>query len=190
MLADFCLPGADPDLQEPLASRLLRLLEFFGGRVMISSGYRSSAQQQALYDAWEDSGYTVPSIVAKPGTSKHEREPAEAADLHRTDPEDLKWGEVHYTAAAFGLRFPIPSEDWHVELDPAWVEPEPEEWDMTDDDMRKLAGFIADALDARPRSVHSYRDGGQYDVNARTLEEYEFAETQQAALAAQGKDPI
>lgn len=122
ILADYTLPGADPDLQEPFATRLLKLLDYFGGRVMILSGRRSLAAQQALYDAWVRSGYTNPPTVAVPGTSNHER--GLAADLSRYD-ASLSWGEVHYTAAAFGLIFRLPSEDWHVEPDPSWVEPEP-----------------------------------------------------------------
>jgi hypothetical protein len=178
-LADYCLPGADPDLQEPLAGRLLGLLEHFDGRLMILSGRRSWGEQQRLYELYLAGG----NLAARPGTSNHEK--GLAADLALFD--GLTWRLVHAEAEIRGLRFPIPGESWHAEVDPAWVEPE--EWDMTDDDMRKLAGFIAEALDARPRSVHSYRDGGQYEINARILDEYEFAETQQATLAAQGKDP-
>lgn len=130
-LDDYAMPGVSTNIAPSLASRLLKVLDHFGGRVVIESGYRSAAQQQKLYDDWVASGYTNPPSVAKPGTSKHEHDPADAADLHRTDPT-LTWGEVHYTAAAYGLRFPIPREDWHAEEDPAWVEPEPpEEDDMT-----------------------------------------------------------
>lgn len=58
---------------------------------------------------------------------------------------------------------------------------------MDDAAMRKLAGYIAEALDQRQRSVHSYRDGGQYQTNAQTLEEWTFAEQQQATLALQSQ---
>ena len=187
MLEPYAMPGVSVNIEPELATRLGWLLEFFGGRVMIESGYRSASQQQALYDAWIASGKTVPPSVAVPGTSKHERDPAEAADLHRTDP-NLTWGEVHYTAHGFGLRFPVAREDWHTELDPAWVEEE-DPMAMSDDDMRKLAYFIAQALDGRARTVHSYRDGGQYETTAKTLEEWTFAEGQQATIAAQGLSP-
>jgi len=139
MLEQYAMPGVSTNIEPELATRLGWLLKFFGGRVMIDSGYRTRAQQQALYDAWVASGRTNPPSVAVPGFSKHERSPAEAADLHRTDP-NLTWGEVHYTAHGFGLRFPIPREDWHTELDPAWVAP-PE-----DDDMN--AQELADAIGA------------------------------------------
>jgi hypothetical protein len=140
MLADYCLPGADPDLQEPLATRLLGLLEHFGGRLMIRSGRRSRGEQQKLYDAWVagEGNY-----AAVPGFSAHER--GAAADLAVFD--GLKWPLVHAEADIRGLRFPIvdPYEPWHIEASLVWVAPEPEEWDMTDDDMRKLAGYVAAA---------------------------------------------
>jgi hypothetical protein len=129
MLEQYAMPGVSTNIEPTLSARLQHVLDHFGGRVMIESGYRSKAQQQKLYDDWLASGKTNPPSVAVPGTSKHERDPAEAADLHRTDPS-LTWGEVHYTAAAYGLWFPINREDWHAELDPAWVAP-PEEDDMT-----------------------------------------------------------
>ncbi len=133
-LADYCLPGADPDLQEPLAGRLLKLLEYFGGRVMILSGRRSRAEQEALYDAYLAGG----NLAAVPGTSLHEL--GLAADLQRTDP-DLTWGKVHYTAAAFGLRFPIPSENWHTQVDENWIPPLPPEIpDMTKEEFAAAIG--------------------------------------------------
>lgn len=152
-LADYCLPGADPDLVEPFASRLLKVLDHFGGRVMILSGRRSTAQQWVLYNRrqaylknpakWiaEHPGWNIPAEAAYPETSKHER--GAAADLKKDD--DVTWGAVHYTAHAFGVHFPIPDEDWHAEEIPDWTDPEPEEWDMTDDDMKKLAGYVAAA---------------------------------------------
>lgn len=182
-LADYALPGADPDLQEPLATRLLGLLEHFDGRLMILSGRRSRGEQQKLYDAYIAGG----NPAAKPGTSLHEK--GLAADLALFD--GLTWRLVHAEADIRGLRFPIvdPYEPWHIEASLVWVEPEPEEWDMTDDDMRKLAVYIAEAMDARPRSLHSYRDGQQYETTAKQQSEWDSGETQQAALAAQGKDP-
>lgn len=157
-LDDYTMPGVSTNIEPELAARLLKTLDHFGGRVVIDSGYRSRAQQQALYDAWEATGRTVPPSVAVPGTSKHERDPAEAVDLHRTDP-DLTWGEVHYTAAAYGLCFPINREDWHTEVDPAWVEPE--EPDMTPD---QLAQAFGGALDSSGRIVVPLADGNLYPL--------------------------
>lgn len=106
--------------------------------------------------------------------------------------------ELHPLAADYGLAFPVPTEDWHAEhwlagryggymLDrfdapaPPFEEdiPEDDDMPMTDDDMRKLARFIAEAMDARPRSVHAYNDGTQADTNAKTLEEWSQMELQQ-----------
>lgn len=195
MLADYCLPGADPDLQEPLATRLLGLLEHFAGRLMILSGRRDTAEQQVLFDQWDEyakdpvqwhidhPGQKPPALAARPGTSKHEN--GGAADLKLFD--GLTWKPVHAEGARRGLHFPIPKEDWHAEPIPGWVDEEDD--DMTDEQIDRLAKAIARELDARQRKVHSYRDGLTYEVDARTLEEYEFAETQQAALAAQGQTP-
>lgn len=141
MLEQYAMPGVSTNIEPELARRLQRILDHFGGRVMIESGYRSKAQQQALYAAWLASGKTNPPSVAVPGTSKHERDPAEATDLHRTDPS-LTWGEVHYTAHAFGLWFPIAREDWHTECLPDWTDPTPSEADMTKEE-------FADAIGAR-----------------------------------------
>lgn len=132
-LADYALPGADPDLEEPFASRLLRLLEFFAGGVMILSGRRSRAEQERLYALYLAGG----NLAAKPGTSLHEL--GLAADLDKDD--DLTWGEVHYTAAAFGLRFPIPSENWHTQVDENWIPPLPPEiHDMTKEEFAAAIG--------------------------------------------------
>lgn len=158
MLDDYAMPGVSTNIAPSLASRLLKVLDHFGGRVVIESGYRSAAQQQKLYDDWVASGYKTPPSVAKPGSSKHEHDPADAADLHRTDPT-LTWGEVHYIAAAYGLRFPIAREDWHAEEDPTWVEPVEE--DMTPD---QLAQAFGGALDASGRIVIPLADGNLYPV--------------------------
>lgn len=158
MLEQFAMPGVSTNIEAELATRLGWLLTFFDGRVVIESGYRSRAQQQALYDAWLASGRTNPPSVAVPGTSKHERNPAEAADLHRTDPT-LTWGEIHYTAHGFGLRFPIAREDWHCELDPAWVAP-PED-DMTP---QQLATAFGGDLDEHGRVMIPLADGNLYPL--------------------------
>jgi hypothetical protein len=50
---------------------------------------------------------------------------------------------------------------------------------MSDDDMRKLAGFIAEALDARPRTVWAYDQNVELNTTAKSLEEYSQMELQQ-----------
>lgn len=174
-LAEYRTSDAvDVSLVDPLAERLLGLLVHFGGRVLIVSGRRSWGEQQMLYLAYLAGG----PLAAKPGTSNHEH--GAAADLRIVG--DVTWSQVHAEAAKRGLRFPVPGENWHTEIDPAWTPPTPEEPDdmaMSDDDMRKLARFIAEALDARPRRVHAYDQGSDIDTTARALEEYAQMELQQ-----------
>lgn len=137
-LAEYRVSDAvDVSLVDPLATRLLRLLELFGGRVLIVSGRRSYAEQQALYDQYLAGG----ALAAKPGTSKHEH--GQAADLRIVDPS-VTWREVHLAAETYGLRFPLLAlnEPWHVEADPAYVDPPEEDPDMTPQQ-------FADAIGAR-----------------------------------------
>lgn len=110
--------GVDVSLVDPLAGRLEQLLDRFTGRVLIISGRRSYSEQVVLWERYLAGG----PLAARPGTSLHER--GQAADLRIVDAA-VSWGEVHDAAADVGLRFPIASEDWHIEADPAWVEPPP-----------------------------------------------------------------
>ena len=125
--------GVDVDLEEPLAGRLERLLARFGGRVLILSGRRTYAEQQALWDRNPD-----PALTARPGTSNHER--GRAADLRIVDPS-VTWREVHLAGGTFGLHWPVPREDWHVEADPSFVEEEP---DMTPAELKHAIGPTAE----------------------------------------------
>lgn len=129
--------GVDVDLEEPLAGRLERLLTLFGGRVLIISGRRTYAEQQVLWEQYLAGG----PLAARPGTSLHER--GAAADLRIVD-SSVTWREVHLAAGTYGLRFPIAGENWHVEADPAWVEPE--EHDMTPQEMAHLLGCTLDGF--------------------------------------------
>ena len=164
--------SVDVSFVDPFATRLLGLLEHFGGRVLVVSGRRSWGEQQALWLRYLAGG----NLAARPGTSLHER--GVAADLRIVD-GSLSWRTVHAEAEIRGLTFPVASEDWHVEASSEWVNPEPEDNDMTEDDMRKLARFIAEALDARPRSVYAYDQNTQLETTARSLEEYSQMELQQ-----------
>lgn len=124
--------GVDVALVDPFASRLLDLLESFAGRVLIVSGRRSYAEQQVLWLRYLAGG----NLAARPGTSNHER--GAAADL-RIVAEGVTWAEVHAAAAARGLRFPIASEVWHIEPDPAWVDPPAPEHPSLED--HEMPGF-------------------------------------------------
>lgn len=152
-LAEYRTSDAvDVSLVDPLASRLLALLELFGGRVLIISGRRSYAEQSVLWNNYLVGG----NLAARPGTSNHEK--GRAADLRIVD-SSVTWQQVHDIGATYGLRFPIASEDWHVEEDPAWVEPE--EPDMTPQD---LAHALGGTLDGFGRVVIPLGDGQLYPI--------------------------
>lgn len=138
-LAEYRTSDAvDVSLVDPLASRLLALLELFGGRVLIHSGRRSYAEQRVLWNTYLAGG----NLAARPGTSLHER--GAAADLRVVD-GSVSWPDVHAVAATYGLRFPIAGEAWHVEADPIWQPPE-EEPDMTPQQMAHLLGCTLDGF--------------------------------------------
>jgi hypothetical protein len=83
-----------------LAAALARAGEVLGEAVPISSGWRSAAQQEAL---WAGRG-SNPFPVARPGTSAHER--GEAVDVPRQFAERL--AEI---GPAVGLCRPLPRTD-------------------------------------------------------------------------------
>lgn len=130
--------SVDVSLVDPLASRLLPLLELFGGRLLIVSGRRSYAEQRVLWNRYLAGG----NLAARPGTSLHER--GQAADLRIVD-NAVSWPEVHNVAATYGLRFPIIGEPWHIESDPTWQPPEAEP-DMTPQQMAHLLGCTLDGF--------------------------------------------
>ncbi|MBI4088155.1 D-alanyl-D-alanine carboxypeptidase family protein [Candidatus Kaiserbacteria bacterium] len=83
-------------------ARFLKTAEAAGYNMRISSGFRTYAQQAALKAA-------KPTLAARPGSSNHER--GLAADLSPRGAD--RW--AHANAAAYGLRYPIRGEPWHVE---------------------------------------------------------------------------
>ena len=105
--------GADPGIGAPrgglvpeLVAALLRAGQALGTPVPISSGWRSSVQQQAL---WAGRG-SNPYPVARPGTSAHER--GLAVDVPRVFAERLA-----HVGPAVGLCRPLPRTDpVHFEL--------------------------------------------------------------------------
>lgn len=136
-LAEYRTSSAvDVSLVDPFASRLLRLLELFGGRVLIVSGRRSYSEQQQLWEAYLAGG----ALAARPGTSPHER--GQAADLRIVDPS-VTWRDVHVAAGTYGLRFPVAGENWHTEPDPAFTDEEP---DMTPQQMAHVLGCTLDGF--------------------------------------------
>jgi len=111
--ADSTGAGAAPaatrpdQLTEPFGSNLDRLLADFGGSVWVNSGFRSRAEQEALWANSAQDGV----MVARPGNSYHEK--GMAADLGWST--DAVIAEVHRRAGEYGLHFPLNYEDWHIE---------------------------------------------------------------------------
>jgi D-alanyl-D-alanine carboxypeptidase len=104
------MPGSGTGERAGLAPSMLAALaladQLLGQPVPISSGYRSPAQQQAL---WERRA-TNPYPVARPGRSMHER--GLAVDVPRSFVDDLL-----AVAAEAGLCQPLPATDpVHFEL--------------------------------------------------------------------------
>lgn len=98
----------DPDL----LARLWLLGLYLGRRVDVGSGYRSNAEQQALYARWVAGGRRG-APVATPGRSNHEKGQAADAQIggrHLGDVVD------DATLRAFGLKvLRNIGEPWHVE---------------------------------------------------------------------------
>ena len=102
------LTGVDPRL----VAAFNALVAASPYRLGITSGRRSRAEQQRLYDAYQAG---KGNLAARPGSSNHESGFAVDIDY----PDDNRgpaaaW--VRANAARFGLVLPVRGEDWHVEL--------------------------------------------------------------------------
>lgn len=98
--------GLDP----AFAAKLRAMIAASGGRVTITSGFRSVERQKQLFDAAVKKYGSVAAArkwVAPPGKSRHNH--GTAVDLGG----DLKW--VAANAARFGLYQPMEHEPWHYE---------------------------------------------------------------------------
>jgi TP901 family phage tail tape measure protein len=95
-------------LQPGFAAQIKQLIGMYGGYLV--SGWRSSASQTNLYNAYLARG-KAPPIVARPGTSMHER--GLAADMSRP------YGALSVAAHKLGLKAPVPGEPWHWQ--PGWT---------------------------------------------------------------------
>lgn len=88
-----------------LAVIVNRIIQESGGRVTVSSGFRTRAQQQHLWDEYRAGRGN---LAARPGTSRHES--GLAVDLG---------GDAALRAqlaAKYGLENTVPGEPWHFEL--------------------------------------------------------------------------
>jgi hypothetical protein len=91
----------DPRLQQAF----LAMQAAAPGQVVLGNGWRSNAQQSALFRQ-------KPKLAAKPGQSNHEF--GLALDITFENAATRRW--VHANARRFGLWFPMDYEPWHVQL--------------------------------------------------------------------------
>jgi hypothetical protein len=84
---------------------------------MLTSGYRSTEKQKALWDdALQKNGGDVAKtrkLVAPPGLSFHEK--GLAVDLNKSDTGPINEAAKMGLLAKYGLYRPLANEDWHVE---------------------------------------------------------------------------
>lgn len=111
------LDGVHPELR----ARVERLL-YDNRSLWITTGARDRAEQTRLWNAYRaavnvygSDWHKHAALAARPGTSKHERQPAEAVDIGAPD---VNRHPVPKLAPTYGLHTPISGEPWHVELAP------------------------------------------------------------------------
>jgi hypothetical protein len=100
-------------MQPEFRARLAAMMKDAPKGASVFSGYRSPELQAQLFAHSDRSGH----MVARPGHSHHGA--GDAADLRG----DLGW--FHKNAAKYGLRFPMPYENWHIQSDPNTRVPAP-----------------------------------------------------------------
>ena len=103
------LGGKSAGLNDEFAARLQAFqtaAQAAGYDISVSSGYRSIAEQQRLWDASDKTGRTV----AAPGKSYHNY--GLAADL-KYGPGARDWAQQN--ASTYGLSYPMGYEPWHIE---------------------------------------------------------------------------
>ena len=90
-------------LNSEFLSRLSKWSASVGQTYNVGSGYRSMAEQQRLYDAYR-AGVPGQAPAAPPGRSNHN---------YGLASDGPRWGNKN--PEAFGLRYPMSYEPWHVE---------------------------------------------------------------------------
>ena len=100
-------PGVsgDTDFIPELGRALSQMSKAAGQSISVQSGWRSYAEQAALYAAYLNG---TGNLAAAPGTSNHED--GRAADI---TPGSEVFGGM---AGRFGMGFTVPGESWHIEL--------------------------------------------------------------------------
>ncbi len=91
----------DTDFATALGTNLSHMAGALGININVNSGFRSRAEQAALFAASDGSGH----MVAAPGSSHHEL--GIAADISPAP---------HGKESRFGLKYPMSWEPWHIEL--------------------------------------------------------------------------
>ena len=112
-------------LDAAFAKRLESFVAASGGRIKITSGYRSVEHQTRLWnDAIRKYGSEAAARkwVAPPGKSNHNH--GIAADLDLSAPGAREW--AHANAIRFGMYFPMSWEPWHIQPLKATLEENPE----------------------------------------------------------------
>lgn len=104
-LHSFPMLSGDTDFAIELGNRLSKMAKATGTPISVSSGWRSYAEQAALYQAYLNG---TGNLAAPPGSSNHED--GRAADI---SPGSEFFGGV---AGKFGLGFTVPGESWHIEM--------------------------------------------------------------------------
>ena len=89
-------------------AEMQRAAENDGVALRIVSGFRTNAQQQALYDSYLAG---TGNLAARPGYSNHQS--GHALDLNTSASGVYTWLQNH--AASFGFKRTVPSEIWHWE---------------------------------------------------------------------------
>lgn len=148
--------GLDDNFSLKLANMFQAAPENIRSGLGIYSGYRSNEHQARL---WQNalvkygSAAAARKWVAPPGKSNHNHGMASdlswnGKSLKHAPPDVVKW--VHENAPAYGLKFPLANENWHIEDD------------STRGGKGTMAGGSAPAQQIDPRPLQLRRDGTVY----------------------------
>lgn len=112
-LVNFQGSQVSPRLAAALAE-LATAAAYAGRWLDIVSAYRSTAQQQEIYDRWLRGEMPGTPSVAKPGTSRHER--GDAVDMKAPSPVDAKGYEWLAANAPLAGLATVRGEPWHWQV--------------------------------------------------------------------------
>jgi hypothetical protein len=127
------LRNVDPEL----ALRVTWMIRLSQGRFWVQSGYRSVAEQTALYKLHQEDPAHYPT-AARPGLSDHNKNPARAVDVACLyEDRELRAS----LARRCGLATPIPGEPWHMVL-AVWRSPLPDEPKLQEEELPRYADQI------------------------------------------------